>query len=310
MNVKSLLFGMATFIPGLNRVRAKGTGGTDSARYCYSVWLRHLAMANAHGVTTSPKIVAELGPGDSLGIGLAALISGAEYYYAFDIVEHVDQQRNVAIFDDLVALFKNREDIPGEQEFPGVYPQLDSYGFPSEVLTDQWLDSALNADRIGRLRESVVDMSGGDSVMQYRVPWCDSSVLEENAVDMIFSQAVLEHVDDLAETYQAMYSWLRPSGFMCHQIDFRSHGFADEWNGHWAYSDLVWKLYRGKRAFLLNREPHSTHIGLLQKTGFKVLFDKQVTSTSNIDRSRLSHRFCDLSDEDLTTSGAFIVAGK
>lgn len=310
MNVKRLLFGIATFIPGVSRVRAKGTGGTDSARYCYSVWLRHLATANACGVTVNPKVVAELGPGDSLGIGLAALISGAERYYAFDIVEHVDHERNVAIFDDLVALFKNRKDIPGEREFSGVYPQLDSYGFPSDVLTDERLDSALDADRIGRLRDSVVDMHGEDSVIQYRVPWFDSSVLEKNAVDMIFSQAVLEHVDDLTKTYKAMYSWLSPSGFMCHQVDFRSHGFAGEWNGHWTYSDLVWKMYRGKRAFLLNREPHSTHVKLLQETGFKVFLDKQVTSTSNIDRSRLSHRFRDMSDEDLTTSSAFIVAGK
>jgi hypothetical protein len=310
MNVKKLLFGIATFIPGVNRIRAKGTGGTDSARYCYSVWLRHLAMANANGVTVSPKVVAELGPGDSLGIGLAALISGAERYYAFDIVEHVDHQRNVAIFDDLVALFKNREDIPGEREFPGVYPQLDSYSFPSDVLTDERLDSALKADRIGRLRDSVVDMHGEESVIQYRVPWFDSSVLEKDAADMIFSQAALEHVDDLAKTYGAMYSWLNPSGFMCHQVDFRSHGFADEWNGHWTYSDLVWKLYRGKRAFLLNREPHSTHIRLLQETGFKILCDEQVTSASNIDSSRLAGRYRELSDEDLTTSSAFIVAGK
>jgi SAM-dependent methyltransferase len=301
---------MATFVPGVNRVRAKGTGGTDSARYCYSVWLRHMTMAISCGESVSPKVVAELGPGDSLGIGLAALISGAERYYAFDIVEHVDPEQNVAIFDELVTLFKNREDIPGEQELPGVYPQLDSYDFPSDVLTDARLDLALNADRIGSLRNSVVNMHSADSVIQYRVPWFDSSVLEKNAVDMIFSQAVLEHVDDLAKTYQAMHSWLKPSGFMCHQIDFRSHGFAGEWNGHWEYSDFVWKLYRGKRAFLLNREPHSAHISLLQEAGFTIRCDKRVTSASNIPRSRLSPRFRDLSDEDLTTSSAFFVAGK
>ena len=80
-----VMVGLATFIPGLSWVMAKlrKTGGTDSARYCYSVWLRHLAMAHTNGLPTSPKIVAELGPGDSIGMGLAALIAGTEKYFAF-----------------------------------------------------------------------------------------------------------------------------------------------------------------------------------------------------------------------------------
>ena len=120
MKIKNLLSGMATYIPGVNRFRAKGTGGTDSARYCYSVWLRHLVMAYNNGLSTTPQIVAELGPGDSIGVGLAALISGVEKYYAFDVVEHATNQRNLTIFDELLALFRKKEDIPGKDEFPKV----------------------------------------------------------------------------------------------------------------------------------------------------------------------------------------------
>ena len=35
----------------------------------------------------APKMVAELGPGDFLGVGLAALVSGVESYHAFDVVQ-------------------------------------------------------------------------------------------------------------------------------------------------------------------------------------------------------------------------------
>lgn len=310
MNLKRLVYGVATFVPGVARMRAKGTGGTDSARYCYTAWLRLLATARRCGVADNPRVVAELGPGDSLGIGLAALVSGAEKYYALDIVEHANSERNLAIFDELVTLFRNREDIPGESEFPNVYPRLNSYEFPVDVLNEKSLVSALNPDRIGNLRRSVVDMHGADAVLQYRAPWLDSSVLEKEAVDMIFSQAVLEHVDDLAPTYDAMYQWLKPSGFMCHQIDYGSHGFADEWNGHWTYSDTMWKLYRGRRPFLLNREPHSTHVGLLQASGFRILCDMLVRSESKIDKRRLSARYRGMSEEDLTTRGALFVAVK
>lgn len=44
-------------------------------------------MAYKNGLPVHPDTVAGLGPGDSLGFGLAALISGADKYFAFDVVE-------------------------------------------------------------------------------------------------------------------------------------------------------------------------------------------------------------------------------
>ena len=125
---------------------------------------------------------------------------------------------------------------------------------------------------------------------------------------MIFSQAVLEHVDQLEDAYQSMRAWLRPTGFMSHQIDFKSHGWAHEWNGHWTYSDLRWKLIRGRRPWLINRQPHSVHLGILNNTGFNVILDVSKKSDSNINKKNLAPRYQDLSDDDLVTSGAFIVS--
>jgi len=85
MKLRQLAYGIATFIPGIQSLRQKGTGGTDTSRYCYTIWLRHLVMAKSNGLNFHPKVVAELGPGDSLGIGLAALISGSDKYFAFDV---------------------------------------------------------------------------------------------------------------------------------------------------------------------------------------------------------------------------------
>jgi len=134
--------------------------------------------------------------------------------------------------------------------------------------------------------------------------------MKENSVDMIYSQAVLEHVNDLEHTYRMLSRWLKPGGFMSHQIDFKSHDYAAQWNGHWAYSDLVWNLIRGRRPFLLNRQPHATHVNLLARNGFKVVCDQKTTTTSGITRKQLSRRFQNLSDEDLVTSSSFMQAGK
>ena len=309
MKLKQLIFGIATFIPG-NWFRVKGTGGTDSARYCYSVWLRHLVTANNNGLNTAPRVVAELGPGDSLGIGLAALISGVEEYFAFDVVEHANIERNIEIFDELVTLFKNRVDIPGEDEFPKVKPYLETYKFPEDILTDNRLDQALENARLEKIRNSISNPGHKDSLIKYRVPWFDSSVVKRESIDLIYSQAVLEHVDDLSNTYKAMNLWLKPNGFISHQIDFKCHGTADEWNGHWSYPDFMWKLIRGKRPYLLNREPHSTHLKMLNEEGFKIICDKITKSKSNINRNSLARRFRWMSDDDMTTSGAFIQAVK
>lgn len=311
MKIKHLLqlgFGMATFIPGVPKSRDKGTGGTDSARYCYSVWLRHLSKCRDQGLWKFPQIVAELGPGDSLGLGFAALLTGADQYYAFDVVEFAGNDKNLEIFDELLDLFQQRADIPDDVEFPNVYPSLECYDFPGDILSEDHLSRALSKQRIERLRQSVVNAKAPNSVIKYIVPWMGPNTLKRASVDMIFSQAVLEHVDQLEATYQAMRDWLKPTGFMSHQIDFRCHGSAEEWNGHWTYSDLRWKLIQGRRPYLINRQPYSVHLGLLKKTGFNVTLDCPNRSDTHIDRKDLAPRFQELSDDDLATSGALIVS--
>ena len=302
--------GLATFIPGSQVFIKKKTGGTDTARYCYSVWLRHLVMARQNGLSTNPKMVGELGPGDSIGIGLAALLSGAEKYVALDLVRFADLQRNLGIFEDLVHLFRNREDIPGEREFPEVKPRLKSYAFPCDILSDQRLSVSLDDLALHRIRHSIIASNSSESIIRYVAPWYDAGVSERETVDMLYSQAVMEHVDDLSFTYRTLYDWLKFGGYMSHQIDFQCHGTAEEWNGHWMYSDFTWKLIRGNRLCSLNREPHSTHLKLLDEIGFRVACDITVKSPSRLKGHDLALRFRHMSEDDKTTSGAFIQAEK
>jgi len=97
---------------------------------------------------------------------------------------------------------------------------------------------------------------------------------------------------------------------MSHQIDFGCHGLAKKWNGHWAYSDLVWKLIKARRLYLLNREPYSTHKRLLEQTGFKIVYEIKTLDNSGLARGQLSSRFRQMSEEDLTTRTVHILAQK
>lgn len=268
-------------------------------------------MAYRSGLSTTPGTVAELGPGDSLGIGLAALLSGANTYYALDVVEYANRKRDAEILDELISLFGKRERIPDEREFPEVKPYLESYEFPHHLLTDERLSAALREDRVEDIRRALLDPDDGSDAkirISYVAPWYESTFLEEGSIDMIYSQAVLEHVDQLAFTYEQLQRWLKQGGFMSHQIDFRSHGVARSWNGHWTYSDRVWSLIRGLWPYLLNREPYSRHLELLQEAGLQIVCEVKVKQPLRVRRRQLAPRFRNLSDDDLTTSGAFVQA--
>ena len=312
MNYLQILVGLATNVPGVYRLFSR-THGTDSARYCYSVWLRHLTMAKEHKLTDGPPpVVAELGPGDSLGIGLAALISGTETYYAFDVVQYANVERNLKIFDEIVDLYKRQAPVPDENEFPRVPPRLESYQFPPYLLRDGWLAAAMDPGRLQRIRGSLERMGqgNGDTCISYVVPWDDPALIQSKAssIDMIFSQAVLEHVDNLGLTYATFRHWLRPNGFLSHQIDFTSHRITSEWNGHWTYQDRLWRLMRGKRSWFLNRQPYSVHTSLLKANHFNIVYQQLQEDASGIQKNQLASPFRGMSDADLRTRAAFYQA--
>lgn len=307
MKFKKVFFGIATFVPGIYQLFSRGVTAR-SARYCYSVWLRHVERSHNFGAWNYPKRVAELGPGNSLGIGLAALLSGAKSYLAFDVVQHATNRSNLEIFDGLIELFRARANIPGSDEFPQIKPRIDSYGFPYEALPDAVVEAALEPRRLTRLRAAITAPTQSDSPIRYVAPWYAEHVPKDSTVDMIFSQAVMEHVDDLDGTYAAMQHWLDPTGFVSHQIDFRCHGTANEWNGHWEYSDLYWSLVRGGRPYLINRQPYSVHLEMLRQAGFELIHAQEVIQESNLRRDNLAKRFRSLSDNDLMTSGVHILA--
>jgi len=305
-NLKAILEGTLSLLPGGLRLFTKGTRGTDSARYCYSVWLRHLVKTQELTAIAGGRLgtVVELGPGDSLGTGLAALLCGAEKYIAIDAVEHADRERNLRIFEDLVGLFRVGAPIPDQQELPQVLPLLDDYAFPNCIRR------GLRRDRLDDIAAALRDDLNKKSLATYvNAIEAPGAILSES-VDLIFSQAVLEHVDDLDTVYTNCFAWLRPGGIMSHQIDFKSHGTSREWNGHWAYPDSIWRLIRGKRPYLINRQPCGTHLEALAKVGFVVLSEERTRRSSRLTQGQLARAFRGISTDDLTTAGVYLITKK
>jgi SAM-dependent methyltransferase len=311
VKARAVLAGAASFLPILRSRVCRGTGGTGSARYCYSVWLRHAVHAHRCGLNPLVRTLAEVGPGDSLGIGLAALLSGADRYVALDAKAHAAARSNVAVFDDLVRLFRERAPVPSDQEFPGLQPKLDRYDFPHHILSEEVLGGALSPRRVALIRAALEAGSRPhDGIrVDYFAPWSECDKLAPGSVDLVISQAVLEHVDDVAGTCRALHRLLKPGGFMSHNIDFRSHGLTRDWHGHWTLTDATWALVRGSRPYLINRLPHSAHLEAMVAAGFRIAADLRREAAA-ARRQDLARRFQRLSDRDLMTSGALILAIK
>lgn len=313
---KLIVKGCLTYIPYLYDALARTTRHTQDARYCYSVWMRHYVCARDHGLPLTPESVVELGPGGSIGTGLAALLLGASQYTALDAHDHFGDFDHGQVFAEIVELVRQKASIPDSNEYTNLQPDLESYvfpQFPKEILDDEQITK--RASRIERLLTRLrSERTATDQELRIRLEteWngTDALVLPKSSVDVVFSQAVMEHADDVQAVYDAIACWLKPKGLTCHQIDFKSHQTAKEWNGHWQYSDPIWFLILGRRKYLINRHPFSSHLKMLETAGLQRVADRRVYSESKLTRNQLAKRFSNLTPTDLETSGAFIIAEK
>jgi SAM-dependent methyltransferase len=245
----------------------------------------------AAGVERFHGRVAEIGPGDSCGIGLMFMADGCQ---SVDLVDRFysarDERHQRAINKALV------------QQFPGL-ASLQSNGDFSE-------SSFLNLVRhYGRPAETFFDANRG--------------------YDFIVSCAVLEHVYDPLRAVTAMISALKPGGIMVHQVDCRDHGQFSEYFHELKFLELPSTLYSPlKWGGGPNRVRLSSYVSLLQQApvDFKIYvgslagcpeFTYQHKLMQDLPRetvrasqeyvagirSRLAMPFRQLSDEDLMVSG-------
>jgi hypothetical protein len=301
-----ILKGAATWVPWLYKPERGRTGGTIAARYCYAVWLRHLVLLESCGLSTHYRSVAELGPGDSLGISIAALLTGSDYVVALDIVRYARGTANESVLTELCELLALREPVPDATEMPGVHPRLSDYTFP-RFLGDSRLQRALAPERIAAIRAAVTSESG-NGMVRYYVPWQKCWNADEASVDLVFSQAVLEHVEDLEDVHRRLAAGVKIGGVASHVIDFRSHKLTSGWDGHLQYGSLAWSLVKGRRPYLLNRRAPSKHLKAIADAGFEVVRVLRTTATPTVPSGKLHAQFRDWSDEDRSTATMVVVA--
>lgn len=321
INLKNILGGSVTLLPYGSELASFGKKllghstvnewGASSAQYCYEVWLKHIIFLHESGMDQLPKSMAEIGPGKSLGVGLAAILSGVDEYYAFDVVKYSDPELNISILDELVELFHERKERPSKG-WPDYDKYLNDSLFPHHILTDDVLNKTLAPERIAELKDVIRNQNQNSRLkFEYVVPWsCAENTQQAESLDLILSHAVLEHILELKSAYKEFHNWLKPGGWMSHQLHFDSHEQSEKWNGHWGCKEFFWSLAVGKRPWTINRQPLSVHMQLLIENKFIIKCELEKHRYDGIAREDLAQTWEFLSNNDLTCSDAFIQAQK
>jgi hypothetical protein len=137
--------------------------------------------------------------------------------------------------------------------------------------------------------------------------------LPSDSIDLVFSQAVLEHVPlaDFSATAEQLHRIQRPSGIGSHRIDFKDHLQGSLNNLR--FSEAAWEKpgFARRSGFYTNRLRFSAMRDAFTRVGFSVTVPEQDRWPAlPIARGKLAMPFRDLPDDDLQTSGAVFMMTK
>ena len=228
------------------------------------------------------KTVVELGPGDTMATALYFLAHGAARVVCFDRFKLVmDSAKNTLIARQVISTLSE----------------------PQRHL----LQTILCFDDCGKVR-------GNPSRLQHLYSRNENIALENESADIIVSNAVLEHVQDLDALFASMQRILKPGGIMVHAADLKSHGLHHTTALDFlTIPETLWKcltFYRGAP----NRKRKTDYENLLARHGFEFTFFKV---TSRIPREEIAafqkgypHCAANYSEEDLSCGGFLFAAKK
>lgn len=308
----SYLKGIVSMIPGSQYLmKLRGTRDTIPASYYYGIWLKHLTLAWKNGYKKIPRKVVEFGPGECFGVGLAAVLSGANEYYGLDVLPYSNVSTNLRILEEMVELFRKRAPRP-IKGWPDFDDCLNDSLFPDHILNDDLLSETLQERRIQEIENAIKNPTTyrSEITIKYIVPWMANEELEKETIDFCYSHSVLEYVENLDFLFEKIHGLLLPGAVMSHQVDLSAHNLSNLWNGHRGFSEFSWSILRGGRPYFLTRNPYSIYKKKIEEHSFDIICDLPHVRAGGIKREVVAERWKRLSDSDLNTAGLFIQAKK
>jgi len=239
-------------------------GQMDNNKYAIKVFNDHVDKA---GLTNclQGKTILEIGPGDSISSAIIATAYGARVVFV---------DAGFYLTND-ISLYRELQNVLREQGF----------SLPAALLKCSTIEGILECCN------AIYLTKGLESFKQ----------IEHNSIDLVFSQAVLEHVrkHEFLETMRECKRILKPNGISSHQIDLRDHlGGA---LNNLRFSERLWESdFFTKSGFYTNRIQFSQMLNVFDKVGFSV--ESKIVERWNVlptPREKLSIEFQDVKDNEL-----------
>ncbi len=271
---------------------------TESVDYINNVFADYIQYS---GKNSFSGRAAEVGPGDNSGVALLFRDAGCDQVDLLDrFYSRRDPSHELDIYACLASQHNNiKQFIQVEGDGKNVLSGVDRY-YGNNASAESFFHSRLG---------------------QY---------------DVIFSRAVLEHVQDVDAAIGCMSDGLRKGGIMMHKIDLRDHGmFSDSWHElKWlAVPSLLWR-WLSRHSGAPNRTLFPEYVQIANKCGLDATFlvtrlagvgdivphlswdnipqnqrDQAVSFVRSV-RSHFCAHFKNFSDKDLAITGLFMIARK
>ena len=242
-------------------------GHMDQSEYAVGVVNNHLRRSGIDKNLTD-KLVLELGPGDTVASALIASVYGGETILV-DSGHYA--AKNLDIYHALVShLTAQGFDVPDVAKATSIADVL-------KICNACYLTDGLTS----------------------------LQTIKTESVDLIFSQAVLEHIHKniFSETMRECRRIIKKNGIASHRIDLKDH--LGGGLNHLRFSQRLWEssLFINS-GFYTNRINYSDMLSLMAASGFEVeIVNVNRWSQMPIDRKKLNSIFTKLSDDDLLVSG-------
>jgi SAM-dependent methyltransferase len=175
----------------------------DQNSPCYSFAQYQMFLMGLRGLGMgNPKAVLELGPGAQLGTLYCFLAGGSERAAGLDIAPTT---KSLPFFQLLNEYLKR---VSGFRWWGHTFDQ------PHELAEHSWDE---------------IDVKATMERIEYFAPYqSHQTPFKDEEFDLVYSSAVMEHVDKPRETVREIHRILKPGGLTVHGIDLRSHVFRDD----------------------------------------------------------------------------------
>lgn len=264
--LKAITKGIITYIPGisllLKKMKAQSSHSASNAEFCYSLWLSLLVYLKENGIKLNLKRIGEIGTGGSLGVGICALLTGSEEYYALEIEDNFDKENNLKLLNEIVSMLKKK--TPISDNFKQMNIKIENHEFPEDIIKPFFSENNL----VSEIKDDLMTGCINSKRIKIIKKWENEDSLK---LDFILSRAVMEHVRNPDIVYESIAFHLKEKSFMFHDIEFHSHGITNLSNGHFIISNILWKIIYGKRDYFLNRWDLKKHLSSIIENNFAVI---------------------------------------